>query len=84
MTTSFDARRRTSLCPEEPHHQTEPPTLVRVLATGRGRRAVCARGCVGRRRLMHSGSVSDLPRHAVQRACQPAVPLVDVDIGRRP
>lgn len=80
MTTSIDARRSAP----QSQRLTEAPTLVRVLVTGRRRHALCECGWAGRRRLLHARSVVDALMHAAQAGCQPAVPLVDVDIGRRP
>lgn len=84
MTTSINAGRRTPLGPDEPQRLTRAPDLVRVLVTRRRRRAECTCGWAGRRRLLHSLSVLDALMHAAQVGCQPAVPLVDVDIGRQP
>lgn len=84
MITSIDASRRTPPRPQEPQRLTQAPALARVLITDRRRRELCTCGWVGRRRLLHSRSVLDALMHAAQIGCQPAVPLVDVDIGRQP
>ncbi|WP_163738838.1 hypothetical protein [Mycobacterium gallinarum] len=84
MITSIDASRRTPPCPQEQQRPAEAPALVRVLIIGRRRRALCTCGWVGRCRLLHCRSVLDALMHAAHFGCQPAVPLVDVDIGRRP
>lgn len=86
MTTSLDAPRRTPRRPGGPQRLTEAPAVVRVPISGRGRRALCTCGWVGRwRRLLHSRSVlDDALIHAADVGCQPAVPLVAADVGRPP
>jgi hypothetical protein len=76
---------------EQPHHRAAAPPqpkvggIVRVLITPRPRqRAVCTCGWRGRRRLLRSFAVHDAHLHAIRVGCNPAVPLVDVDIGQRP
>ncbi|MGP4058547.1 hypothetical protein ACTWP6_27610 [Mycobacterium sp. 4D054] len=83
MTTSLAARRRTPF-PQKPDRLIETPNLVRVLITGHRRHGLCTCGWSRRRRLLHSRSVVDALMQAAQTGCHPAVPLVDVDIGRRP
>ncbi|BBY46872.1 hypothetical protein MARA_03020 (plasmid) [Mycolicibacterium arabiense] len=59
--------------------------IVRVLVAPRRRRqSECTCGWRGRRRVLRSLSVLDALDHAARAGCHPGVPLVDVDIGRRP
>jgi len=61
------------------------PGIVRVRVRPWSRHiSSCSCGWRGRRRVMRSRSVLDALLHAASRGCHPAVPLVDVDIGRRP
>jgi hypothetical protein len=64
-----------------------PPSrgIVRVLAAAwRRRRSLCTCGWSGPPRMTRAGSILDAHLHAARAGCHPAVPLVDVDIGRRP
>lgn len=83
MTTDISTQRRTPPCAPPPP-QAETPAVVRVLLTGFRRDARCSCGWTGRRRLLRSFGVLDALTHAARQGCQPAVPLVDVDIGDRP
>ena len=66
-------------------HDALTPGIVRVRVRPWSRRSSsCSCGWRGRRRVMRSRSVLDALLHAASRGCHPAVPLVDVDIGRRP
>jgi hypothetical protein len=59
--------------------------IVRVLvAAWRSRRSLCTCGWSGPPRMTRAGSTLDAHLHAARAGCHPAVPLVDVDIGRRP
>lgn len=55
-----------------------------VVARWRRRRSLCTCGWSGPPRMTRAGSILDAHLHAARAGCQPAVPLVDVDIGRRP
>lgn len=64
---------------------TPSPGIVRVLvAAWRRRRSLCTCGWSGPPRMTRAGSILDAHLHAARAGCHPAVPLVDVDIGRRP
>ncbi|MBU8841517.1 hypothetical protein [Mycolicibacterium goodii] len=82
MTTNIDTQRRTPPCAPLP--ATETPAVVRVFVCRFRRQARCSCGWAGRPRLLRSLSVVDALTHAARQGCQPAVPLVDVDIGDRP
>lgn len=59
--------------------------IVRVPASAwRRRRSLCTCGWSGPPRMTRAGSILDAHLHAARAGCHPAVPLVDVDIGRRP
>lgn len=67
--------------------QAYPPSrgVVQVLAAPwHRRRSLCTCGWSGPSRLTRAGSILDAHLHAAGAGCHPAVPLVDVDIGRRP
>ncbi len=58
--------------------------IVRVVvARWRHRRPLCTCGWSGPPRITRAGSILDAHLHAARAGCHPAVPLVDVDIGRR-
>lgn len=82
MTIDISAPRRTpsSALPSS----AETPAVVRVLVSRFRRQARCGCGWTGRRRLLRGVSVIDALTHAARHGCQPALPLVDVDIGDRP
>jgi hypothetical protein len=74
---------------EHPQRRTAPSQrhlrgIVRVLIAPLRQRAACTCGWRGRRRLLRSFAVHDAHLHAGRVGCHPGVPLVDVDIGRRP
>jgi hypothetical protein len=82
---------RSQLRSEQPHRRAAaPPTphlrgIVRVLIAPTPRQpAVCTCGWRGKRRLLRSFAVVDALLHASRIGCDPAVPLLDVDIGQWP
>lgn len=61
------------------------PGIVRVRVSPMHRpQTECTCGWRGRRRILRASAVIDVLIHASTVGCLPAVPLVDVDIGRRP
>jgi hypothetical protein len=84
LTTQPTLPREMRGCTAAPSH---PPTggIVRVVVAPRRRRqSECTCGWRGRQRVLRSLSVLDALDHAARAGCHPGVPLVDVDIGRRP
>lgn len=86
MSTSIDEKRRTLTSVGELPRLTATPGIVRVLTSRRRcrRHPLCTCGWTGRPRLLRCLSIHDALIHAARAGCRPAVPLVDVDIGRRP
>lgn len=76
---------------EHAHRSTAEPSTPQVRGTVRvligpqpRQQAACTCGWRGRRRLLRSCAVVDALLHASRIGCQPAAPLVDVDIGQWP